>query len=1154
MQRLVLLAASLAAVNGQTCQVSTQLTKAPGTIRDRNPQSGNYASGVDCHWQIKTPKTNTIVTLTFSLLNLNAWQAATNDIILVNLGVNAPMPLGWDLYTRSIDLSGEDDIGYFDYVNDPQAVATCVAEQQGQFDPTVCDLVDGSLLTDTARSSWWYYFIGSGSGASLTMMSTAQDVYVIFRSFAKSVSPPSTPTYGFAATYSFDSAFCNGLTVLAPLLAVATGANATTTQIFKDNMVGANKPNMACSWLIQPTRADGAIAKLFDSIWLSFSAVNLSNGAQVTMYSTFNDPPLHLRSYDGASASGTVLLQISGGRPAPTSSAVTNNQGSMFVTYATNNAASTPGFTINWQAAYCPKGCSGSHGSCVAGGCICKHGWAGAACDTPEGWLCDSMHYNSSDGCDCGCGIYGFQCSILPHPDCTGLFSLDIVGCTTSPSFTNTAFNPNIGMLPTGTCIYCPLPHAIPSQLALPNTIWNETDGSIVRTCPQVHQCGPGSQCDYYGECVRVTNSSADILRKACRSVADCPAATVCNIHGFCEASTNFGLLFADASLVATRCQLLGMNITAGFTIEMTLQVTSRNATDVILSYPGLSLAQSSALVITVGNDAWSTSVSINDGLWYSVVVTWRSVDAATSIYVYNSTTKSSHVVASTHLATTGVSLVPAMPLNVGGFNGSMAFLRIWNQVRDASAYFQPSQTNDSSILVAEYRFMDGSARDLSTHQNDLLLSAIGVNPLLPGTKFTFAFGASPGGTPTYLIKLRRSITLVYNPCLVSPVPLEDAFPTGSTLLVSAVLSGGNWTLGFYDSSEYPVLEVAPGSPETVQIAIDGMVAATLAMATAMTADAILDLRFERMTTASMKVCLSDTVCTETTLNPNDDFASFMTNTEGNEGALEPVCVSKAGSLAALATLVSPVIKTTSGETCTFPMAFSQRDCTAFTSYLTSKGISNTTGVSAAQTYAYTTLDLSTQPCTCTTMPSWLVQAKVMRVDSTAGTVTTQIQYTTIKTKKTTDSTTVYCVLSKSQCVITGADANQNLVMYDALRCVTMAESTLDRPTELPWCLVSGRQEVCMGEQNPCGLHGGSMLLTSLSGSVSDGYVTTCTAGVHTCYFTITPTVPTVLQPYARVQLTVQQLQLSPSDQVLTMDCLTNASLGSTLSGGSDWA
>ena len=28
----------------------------------------------------------------------------------------------------------------------------------------------------------------------------------------------------------------------------------------------------------------------------------------------------------------------------------------------------------------------------------------------PQGWTCDAMHYNSSDGCDCWCSV--------PDPDC----------------------------------------------------------------------------------------------------------------------------------------------------------------------------------------------------------------------------------------------------------------------------------------------------------------------------------------------------------------------------------------------------------------------------------------------------------------------------------------------------------------------------------------------------------------------------------------------------------------------------------------------------------------------------------------------------------------------------------------------------------------
>ncbi|OQR90707.1 hypothetical protein THRCLA_22516 [Thraustotheca clavata] len=1163
----------LAQSKADTCVKSTQLTKGPGffsnttsIIRDRTPQSGNYASGVDCHWQITTPTANTIVSLSFTLLNLDEWLGTSNDVIMVNLGVGAPMPDGWNLYTRKTLSSGTDDIGYYSYDSTSPSKDTCVANQEGNFDPATCNLIYGTLLTDTTRSNSWYYYTGSydDSENTMTLVSAAQDIYVIYRSFAKFSTLPQTTIYGFAATYSFVSAYCSGLTSLLPQLTVTSGANATAMQSFHDNMVGKTTRNMSCSWLIQPTRMDGKQRKSFDSIWIFSGAFDLAGNTQLTIY-------------DGASSSDTVLAQYNRLNPFIVGEMIANSQGVMFITYQTFNSPISTGFTINWQAgmffsipqifsplfiAYCPKQCSGSHGSCIAGICYCNHGWAGAACDTPQGWLCDSTHYNTSDGCDCGCGIY--------DPDCGALTS-SVLSCSSEPSLDNSAFNSTQGKHYTGRCLYCPLPSNILEQIPQPNLDWNTTDGSILQSCPLVQQCGEGSQCDAYGTCVSTSSISNDVIVKQCSTSADCPEATLCSSNNTCTTVNDYALLFSDPTLTAGRCMLLGMNILTGFTIEMTIQISSRKSNDVIFSYTDLSITTSSSLSITIGPDTWSSSIAIDDGLWHLIALTWESSTGLAKLYSYNSSSNTSTILATYTYPTKNFALNTDEPLTMGGFNGSLAYLRISNVICSTLTFFQPTTPANKSSVVAEYRFMDGSGRDLSIYQNHLNVSTL-------VTSATTAFGATPPAV---------------NPCLLVPTLLPDHFSLGSALVLTAGLTGQKWSVGFLSASNTKIIQVDSLSSTLVQISVSGVSVANLSTSNIIIANATLSLRFEATAASTIIICIFEVTCTSVSYDPTT-------------------------SLASLASTVSPLTLTTSGHYCTFPMSYTIRDCTKFQTYMTSKGYTNSMGNLVARSYAYANLDLSEQPCICSTMPAWASNAVLKSINSTSNAILIQITYITIKTKTTADSTTAPCSancfiydsstdlnqasggggggggggghtqaivsgtlanqykkvrdftfvkngsawqvssvssvgnVSPSLCVVTGADASLITNNISALSCLTTGASTLEAATPQPWCLVNSQQEICLAEVNSCNLPLGTRTLTNASGTITDGYVFSCTAGVHKCVFTIQPTVLSALRPYAQLLLTVQQLQLSTSDNVIITDLASNLTIGSVLSGSID--
>ncbi|EQC28835.1 hypothetical protein SDRG_13515 [Saprolegnia diclina VS20] len=1193
--RRLLLALWVVTCVGQQCTPSTQLAKAPGILRDRSPQVGNYNPGVDCHWQITTAKPNTIIALTFTLLKLDADYGGNNDVVLVNLGRNAPPPLGWSLYTRPLDLYGGDAVGTFDYATSPLSKDTCVANQQGSFDPSQCDLTYGSLLADASRSASWYYYTGNDGddtvGGTVSMQSTAQDIYIIYRSFTKpdGVVLDQSTTYGMAATYEFASTFCSGLSVLSPQLSVADGANATTAQTFRDNMLGQNQPNMSCAWLLQPTRLDptSGTRVLFDSIWMSFNAFQLRGASVVTIY-------------DGASATATVVARFTGENPPPPGFSLQNGQGSLFLTYASLNGPAAPGFTVAWQAAYCPNACSGRHGSCINGECVCVHGWSGPACDIPQGWLCAGTHYNASDGCDCGCGLYDPDCGTLPA---------SVTTCKHSPSLDSTAFDALQGRVFNGDCIYCPLPAVIPEQTPQPNLNWNTSDGSITESCPLVHQCGSGSQCDAYGACVHVGSTSSDILRKQCLSSSDCPASTVCGSNQLCKAPDDFALLFSDPSLLARSNALLGLDSTLGVTIEITLRITSRNSTDVLLSYPGLSVAQSSALTFAIGSSVWPTTVGVDDGRWYSVAWTWDAATGDTTLYSYNETTNTTTVVASGTVATTGVSLIPALPLDVGGFTGALAFLRIWNTVKTPSTLFQSSRTT-TSYLVAEYRFRDGSARDLSSYQNDLSLTATGGNAMSPSATYSFAFNVS---------------TSEVNPCLASPVDLTtNTFAVDSVIHVTGIAKVGTWQLRFVDQAGSPILEVSPSDATTVDIAVNGVVTTRVTVADALGQSKALQVRFQRTSGSSVVVCFFDVTCVTVVT------AGVATSFETSLPEAIPICITRAASLATLAPIVSEPTTTVNGSRCSFPMTYTQRNCERFRNYMNSKGYSDTMCLQNAQAFATSQLDLALQPCQCTDMPPWLVSSAIKSIDSATGRVTLLVTYNYIKTKVVADDTTQPCgnncyiyepvaghrrrlaatsssisgpnspgagssfgpgppsgggqstttttahgtdakqyqatrlftvnshgcnVISAllpetsapAQCVVTGPDASIVQDTISAFSCQTTGGSTDDPATAQPWCLVNGSPEVCLSNVDSCGLRNGNVTLTNATGTIRDGYATTVTAGVRVCRFTIAPTIAPVLAPYTCLVLKLQQLQLSPSDRFTVKGRLAETSLPSQL-------
>ncbi|ETV94560.1 hypothetical protein H310_11841 [Aphanomyces invadans] len=1168
---VLLLAAGVAF--GQKCKLSTTITKAPGVLVDRMPQTqGTYEPSTDCHWKISTASPNKVVQLDVDIVDLT--MDVYNDVLLINLGVDAAVPQGWSRYSRNTDIMGQDNVGAFDYTS--TIPGSCTSVQGSSFDPMTCSLTDGSLLTDRRRDGSWIYFTGTGDGiVPFTLVSMAPDVFIVFRSFAKmnSVNDGNTGVSGVRISYSFVSAYCDGVTVLTPRLE-ATDANSVSMEMqIKDNMAGTTKPNMNCSWLLQPFR-DGAARVPFDSIWLDFRTFDLKGGAIVSMY-------------DGTSANAPLLAQfIETNGPQDT---IKTPRAHVYITYFTDHGPPSAGFTLGWKASYCPNACSGpSHGTCVLGSCDCNKGWDGNACNIPEGWLCAASHYDSNDGCDCGCGLF--------DPDC-GSLNPALMTCTrTKASSSVVAYDGAAGRLFSGDCAYCPLPPAITVQPQLPNVDWD--GNALEQSCPDVFQCPHGTQCSPTGMCTKVADAAPpDIsIRRQCTSSTDCPDATVCNAQHICEAPANYALRLTSAT-TATVCSIYGIPSTPDFTVELRLQVLSPPVgNDILVKHPDLAIKRSSGLTITVGmSPPWITAVNVADGNWHSIVWVWANAAGTMSVYEM-SATNDAMLVASTTSISPNVPLSANQNVTLGPMDGAISFMRMWTEVRPVATFFQPSP--DRLHLLAEYRFMEGSSRDLSANQNDM------ATP-------TLSFGAYPPKP--------------YD-CVASPFTIPNGLAVGAVVAVTAT-STRPWRIGVFNAGNVRVLAVT-GSTNLVDIAVDGASVATIAVAD-VTAKALL-IRLHRTSSTEIEVCVNDVAC-KTIAAPSTAMAYVAVNTApyaGPSAGLQSPCLVHVESLAALAPIVSVPTKTVDGADCDFPFAISSRSCNAFSTYLATKAYTATAFVPLAKAYAVGHhLDSADEECQCDDMPTWSTNFKISQVDSaTPTTIVATVDYIKIKTRindpggggiqcgatcymlevpghrrlaggppgppptsatpppppppgPTPASVPVYDsgtlarmynvkrdfvfvdnagswsvqsatadgIVSSTNCLITGPDASQVVESLTSFSCQTLGDTTMDAPS-LPYCILHNAKKTCQSDYDGCSLTNGAATMTSLDGSFSDNYKGSITTGVHVCAFHVQPAVPEPLRQYANVSYTIQTAELSASDELQVTDS-AGRPLGPAISG-----
>lgn len=151
------------------------------------------------------PDPNSVITLDFKYLSLKSNPGFGNDVVLINLGPGSDPGPGWEPYQRKQQPMGEDRIGWYDYTMDASYMGV---DCQSEFNPTFCDVLDGTLLADASWDDFWFMRVDPMfPGEDITVTSTTNVLYAIFRSFVDPWAPkhegPATQVqnYGFRAHY-----------------------------------------------------------------------------------------------------------------------------------------------------------------------------------------------------------------------------------------------------------------------------------------------------------------------------------------------------------------------------------------------------------------------------------------------------------------------------------------------------------------------------------------------------------------------------------------------------------------------------------------------------------------------------------------------------------------------------------------------------------------------------------------------------------------------------------------------------------------------------------------------------------------------------------------------------------------------------------------
>ncbi|KAF0720460.1 Aste57867_286 [Aphanomyces stellatus] len=1153
-------------IQSQSCSPSTTLIKSPGTFQDRSPQTGNYASPKECHWKVVTSDATTVVQLTFSLLNLNIYRGSSNDVVLVNLGPQVTLPTGWSHYNRHAVLTGSDSIGAYDYTQTNSNV--CAVSTSN--DPATTDLTKNSLLTDPARQNTWIYFIGQYADTynPLTLVGNAPDVYIIFRSFVEYSMPPSDANYGMQVQFAFVSAYCASLTTVSPVLTVSDKFSISSAALIQDNMAGTTKAGMNCTWLIKPKRLVGTSDASFDSLWFSFPTFSLPGSS-------------YLLLMDAVTLATLALFNTA----SPPTAVYKFNRGAIYARYITDTAVHRTAPTdVQAQTAF----------ALTANAFVKRGGVALLASSPKAGFVMRRIIIRAMVVTVVAASL--IQTALDLTHQSPSVFPLRLCLCLLSDARGDTWYvNEKIFDF---TCF-----NAEPEPL--PVLTWS--GDSIEQSCPANYQCPPSTQCSGTGKCVSVLSPSLPQLLpwwQHCFLDSDCPEATLCNANNVCLAPNDYAL---QATTQSQSCSINGWPTSslAGVTIEIRILVTTPQASDIVLSYPGLNISQTSRLTFSVSNlPLWTTSVNIADGEWHNLVWVWDN--NLGTMALYSQTT----LLTRTSVTVRAPALQLQQPLNIGGFAGSVAYLRIWDIPRPITSFFTDAAQFERQNVLVDYRFADGSARDLSPNGNDVTVVQ-GFSSIQPSH---------------------------YN-CLANPLDISIGLTNGALLAFTAVTTGP-WAASLLSVAQTRVFVVAATSTQ-VQVSVDNSIAATITLNTTKNFSMFFRLQFLNSTTAEM--CINDVLCVTVPLSttPATSFSIDASN-------LTTLCLMRAENVTQMAAIVSVPTVTIDLQNCQFPFQLPVRNCGAFASYLAAKQLSASTLLTAAQVYTYANLDQQEQGCTCDIMPVWNVSYSITRVDSGGSPplVTLLVSYVKIKTSRSASSqsaikcgsscyvlepnvqpattpvpttpapttvnastppptTTTFLQLisritggapvpasdsqllnltqtivsgatvnqyfatrefnfafvngswqvlnvsdngnvSPEKCLITGPDAPSVVDTFSSFQCKTTGTSTLAPPVALSYCIVNNTKKTCLSERNSCGLLNGQVTLTSQSGSFDDNYTASVTNGVHLCTFNILPAIPSALLPFATLVYIVEKTVLGSTD---TLTISSNGATQTTLSG-----
>ena len=161
---------------------------------------------------------------------------------------------------------------------------------------------------------------------------------------------------------------------------------------------------------------------------------------------------------------------------------------------------------------------------------------------------------------------------------------------------------------------------------------------------------------------------------------------------------------------------------TNAFTIEVEFSTTANNNAAILsYSYANGTAAENElvfykpyALEVAIGNSWFGTGLSLNDGEWHRLTVTWDNVEGELKVYDHGELIFTGNHRATYNIHTGGKLVIGQEQDTFGGgfqasqaFNGEIGGVKIWKAVLD-QAEVSASEANDPSTAVVDFRYDDG--------------------------------------------------------------------------------------------------------------------------------------------------------------------------------------------------------------------------------------------------------------------------------------------------------------------------------------------------------------------------------------------------------------------------------------------------------------